>query len=69
MSCVQAAAKAQVESENRQKEEMNRRRSRLQASMAEVCRCADSSDMESPFFGTRQHPFIGLCLGDVLVPQ
>ena len=36
MPCMQAAAKAQAEAEMRHKEEMSRRRSRLQASMAEV---------------------------------
>ena len=41
VTCMQAAAKAQAEAEKRQKEEMSRRRSRLQASMAEVTGCTD----------------------------
>ena len=36
MPRMQAAARAQMEAEKRQKEDMIRRRSRLQASMAEV---------------------------------
>lgn len=69
MPCMQAAAKAQAEGEKRQKEEMNRRRSRLQASMAEVSRFADTSDMGDTIFGIRMQPFIGLCLFGVLVLQ
>ena len=53
---MQAAAKAQAEAERRQKEEMNRRRSRLQASMAEVRHFADTASSQAAMFSTMQAP-------------
>ena len=54
VSRMQAAAKAQAEAEKRQKEEMNWRKSRLQASMAEVSRFADNAHGQAVMFSIMQ---------------